>query len=108
MTAVHQPAQWQQPLPPHIRHDRLNQAVIRELTTGARIQTQGDFYVVLLRGHGVNNILHLLLTVFTAGLWLPIWLIVAMTNKETRAVMSVDEYGTVTEANTYGIPAARR
>lgn len=26
----------------------------------------------------VNHILHLLLTIFTAGLWLPVWIIIAM------------------------------
>lgn len=29
-------------------------------------------------GKGVNHVLHLLLTIFTAGLWLPVWIILAM------------------------------
>ena len=30
---------------------------------------------VMVRRKGTNHILHLLLTVFTAGIWLPIWLL---------------------------------
>jgi len=29
---------------------------------------------------GPNHVLHLLLTVFTAGLWLPVWIIIAIAN----------------------------
>jgi hypothetical protein len=31
----------------------------------------------LVKAHRTNHILHLLLTVFTAGLWLPVWIGVA-------------------------------
>lgn len=30
------------------------------------------------RGKGVNHVLHLLLTIFTGGLWLPVWIILAL------------------------------
>lgn len=32
-----------------------------------------------------NHILHLLLTVFTAGLWAPVWLFVSVSNGNARA-----------------------
>lgn len=34
--------------------------------------------VVVKRGGGVNHVLHLVLTLCTAGLWLPIWILDAM------------------------------
>lgn len=34
----------------------------------------------LFEKDGTNHILHLLLTVFTAGIWLPIWLLVGLNN----------------------------
>ena len=35
--------------------------------------------------YATNHILHLLLTVFTLGLWAPVWLIVAVVNNNNRA-----------------------
>ena len=32
---------------------------------------------------GPNHVLHLLLTIITFGLWLPVWLIIALRNKHT-------------------------
>lgn len=91
-TAVpnHQPR-----VPDYVRHDRLNQVVMYEIGTGHRIESQGDFYVVMVRGSGPNHVLHLLLTVFTLGLWLPVWVILGITQQPHRIVLSVDEYGVV-------------
>lgn len=30
---------------------------------------------------GPNHVLHALLTIFTAGFWLPVWIVIAMRNK---------------------------
>lgn len=31
-----------------------------------------------------NHVLHLLLSIFTVGLWIIVWIIIAMTNKDAR------------------------
>jgi hypothetical protein len=87
------------------RHDRLNQVVMHEISLGARIESQSDFYVVLVKGNRPNHVLHLLLTVFTLGLWLPIWILVAITRQERRIVLTVDESGVVRQLT--GVPAAQ-
>lgn len=62
--------------------------------------------VVIIQGKRPNHILHLLLSVVTFGLWLPIWGIVALTSKETRAVLTAYPDGTVT--NSLAIAAAEQ
>lgn len=41
-----------------------------------------------------NNILHLLLSVVTAGLWLPVWLLIAVNNAVERGRIErrIDKY----------------
>jgi transposase len=62
--------------------------------------------VVIVQGKRPNHILHLLLSVVTFGMWLPIWAILAITSKETRAVLTSYPDGTVT--NSLAIAAAER
>jgi hypothetical protein len=35
-------------------------------------------------GHRTNHVLHFILTVITAGLWLPVWIIVALSNRSKQ------------------------
>lgn len=58
--------------------------------------------VVMVHGKRPNHILHLLLSVVTFGLWLPVWLIVAATTREQRAVLTAHPDGTV--ANSLNAP----
>ena len=62
---------------------------------GWRVESQTDFQANLVKGHRTNHILHLILSIVTFGLWLIVWLIVALTNKENRRVVTVDEYGRI-------------
>jgi hypothetical protein len=54
--------------------------------------------VVVIHGRRPNHILHLLLSIVTMGLWLPVWLIVALSTKETRAVLTATPDGTVMDS----------
>jgi hypothetical protein len=59
-----------------------------------RVETQGDFYAIVASGQPVNHLLHLLLTVFTVGLWALVWYYLAVTSGSvTRVRLAVDEYG---------------
>ena len=77
------------------RKAKLADHVSQILATGGgwRVESQRDFDALLIRGHWPNHTLHLLLSVFTLGLWLLIWLIVAMASGEHRYRAYVDEYG---------------
>jgi hypothetical protein len=61
---------------------------------GWRVESRSEFQAVFARGHRPNHILHLLLTILTAGLWgLFVWLPLSIFGGEKRRMVSVDEYG---------------
>lgn len=43
----------------------------------------------------MKHILHLLLSVFTLGLWIPVWILLALTGGEEQVRLSVDPKGQV-------------
>ena len=55
---------------------------------GWRVESESDTYTVLVRGQRPNHILHLLLSVFTLGLWIIVWVIIAATGGEERQVIN--------------------
>ena len=81
--------------PAEERRALLSNEVTRLLRQGRRVESQSDYQAVLLRGKQVNHILHLLLSVFTAGIWLIVWL--SLLGKGIkRELVQVDEWGKVT------------
>lgn len=83
--AVPQP----QPLDPMATAQlQLAGAVAWWVSTGWRIESQTPIQAVMVRGRRPNHVLHLLLTIVTMGLWLPVWLVLALTSKEQRAVLT--------------------
>lgn len=60
-----------------------------------RIETRTPTWAVVMSGHRVNTVAHLLATVFLCGLWLPVWIIAEATGGEYRRTISVDEWGQV-------------
>lgn len=78
----------------------LQQAIIACTARSWRLQSSSASMAVMVSGggQGVNHILHLLLTVFTFGLWAPIWLLVAICGApapQQSLLITVDEYGNV-------------
>lgn len=66
-----------------------------QVANGARIESQGDFQAVVVRGHRVNHLLHFLIGIFTLGLWWIVWLVIAITGGEKRQMITVDQFGNV-------------
>ena len=64
-----------------------------EVTSGGRIESQGDFDAVVATGKDVNHTVHLIATIFTCGIWGLVWLVIALTGGVKRKMVSVDEYG---------------
>ncbi len=83
------------PLSPEERRTRLNQAVTRAIRAGWRIESQSDFQAIVVSGRRVNHVLHLLLSILLIGLWLIVWLILAITGGEKRWLIEVSETGVV-------------
>lgn len=52
---------------------------------------------VIFTGRPVNHLLHLVITVLTAGAWVLPWLIITITNHEDAHTLTVDDAGVVSE-----------
>jgi hypothetical protein len=63
---------------------------------GWRIENRSDFQATIAKGHRTNHILHLILTIVTLGLWLIVWILMAIIGGEKRRLASVDPYGNFT------------
>jgi hypothetical protein len=64
---------------------------------GWRIETRSDFQATIAKGKEIGHVLHLLLTVFTVGLWLIIWLVLGIAGGVKRKMITVDEFGNLVE-----------
>lgn len=88
------------------RRAALDARLARELAEGASLESQSGYNAVVLKGKKVNHILHLILSVLTAGLWLIVWALLVLTNKRQRIVLHVNDEGvvetTVTQVGTAG------
>jgi hypothetical protein len=78
---------------PDERKEALGRAIHTQVAQGARVESQGDYQAILVRGHRPNHMLHLVLSIVTLGLWLFVWLGVIAFGGEKRMSASVDEWG---------------
>jgi hypothetical protein len=75
------------------RKESLARMVTAQLANGQHVESQSDYQVVLVRGHRLNNTLHLIMTLITFGLWGIVWIALALTGGEKRSIVTVDEWG---------------
>lgn len=71
----------------------LSQYLVGSVRNGWRIETQLEFSAVLVTGNKVNHVLHLLIAIFTCGLWVFVWAFLAATGGERRMTVHVDDFG---------------
>ena len=81
-------------LTPTEREARMQEALIDAARFG-QVSLLGPFQAqVVIPAHKINHVLHLLLTIVTAGLWVIVWLVMAAQQEpEERHIVTVDEYG---------------
>jgi hypothetical protein len=92
------PAQYspQGAMPPEQRRALLAQQIASMVASqGARVESQSDFQAVLATGQPVNHVLHAIIFFCTCGIWLLVWLILALTGGVKRHLVTVDEFGNV-------------
>ena len=61
-----------------------------------RMGGRWEWPTTLVEGHRVNHVLHLLLSLCTFGLWIIVWVSLAVMGGEKRELFQVDAYGVVT------------
>ncbi|EJZ08103.1 gp108 protein [Mycolicibacterium vaccae ATCC 25954] len=84
------------PVPPMERQARLQEVLAQDVAVSrGRLESVTPYSAVIVTGRPVNHILHLLLTVFLCGFWLPIWVLIALTGGEKRSVLAVDQCGNI-------------
>jgi hypothetical protein len=77
------------------RINMLREFVIRQVANGASIELQENFSAVLIWGRKANHILHLLLSLVTFGLWIIVWILIAINSGEKRRLYQIDKYGRI-------------
>jgi hypothetical protein len=77
------------------RSKLLDDAVGQYLMAGYELRGRSGFQAAVgTNAQPVNHVLHLLIAVFTCGLWAIVWLLLALgAPKATTVYLSVDEYG---------------
>src|SRR5690348_2929518 len=78
------------------RRKALDRAVEDQVAdNAASVVLDGPTGVILgYRGH-TNHFGHAIMTLLTAGLWAPIWLIATVTRRQHRIRLTVDDWGNV-------------
>lgn len=86
----------------------LDEELVDLVGEGARVQARTPTSAVVEYGERVNHILHLLISVFLCGLWLPVWFFVAMSGGTRLRTLTVDEYGEIHESSPRGFRNSTR
>lgn len=85
------------PQPDQVRQHALQEHLSQYIAvTRGRVESVTPYSAVVVHGQKVNHVLHLLISVLLCGIWLPVWLVIALTGGEKRRVISVDACGNVT------------
>jgi hypothetical protein len=73
----------------------LDAALARFGAEGWRIENRSEFQATIAKGHRINHVLHLLLTILTLGFWAIVWIFLAIFGGEKRQLVTVDDFGNV-------------
>lgn len=86
-------------LTPEQRHQILSNTLMQVVAQGGRVEYADQFSATVVYGHRVNHLLHFLITILLLGIWLIVWIILAITGREKRQIITVDEWGRVSYRN---------
>ena len=77
--------------------ERFSKIVDDRVAGGWRIESRTDTIAVLVKGKPVSHLLHLVLSVFTLGLWIIVWVNVVAFGGERRSTIRLKENGKIME-----------
>lgn len=80
-------------LTPEERSERLAQLISQYAREGWRVESQSATQAQLVKGKPTNHVLHLLLSLVTLGIWIPVWICVAIFGGEKHKLVTVNERG---------------
>jgi hypothetical protein len=77
------------------RKAALDAALARFGAQGWRIENRSEFQATIAKGHRINHVLHLILTIVTLGIWAIVWILLAIFRGEKRQLVTVDDFGNI-------------
>ena len=84
------------PRSPEERRELLSRYVLSQVASGRyTIELEQPYRTVLASTKKVNHVLHLFLSVITFGLWLPIWVLMAISDRRKMLTLEIDEFGNI-------------
>lgn len=78
------------------RNNRLSDAIADGARHGWAVESTQPDQVIMVKGKPVRHWLHAILTILSAGLWLPVWIAVWWRYRTRRKIVRVDAQGVVT------------
>jgi hypothetical protein len=95
--ALHRPADLRTGpvLPGDQRTRLLDQVLDEELLKGAGVLARRPFEATLAYRRPVSHVLHAILSVVTGGLWVVVWIVMAIARTDDRVRLEVDPQGHV-------------
>lgn len=79
----------------------LAREVSKRVQGGYRVESQTATQAVLVKGRRPNHVLHLILSLVTLGVWIPVWFFVACFAGEKRQAITIGPDGSVEKARGY-------
>ena len=83
------------PLSLEDRQAILQQQVVAHAAKGWSVLSQTQTQASLVKGKDTNHVLHLILSVITLGLWIPVWIVVTIAAGKKTRLVTVNEQGSV-------------
>lgn len=73
----------------------LDAEVAEWIREGWRVESRSNFQAVMVSGRRVNHLLHFVISLATAGIWIFVWILLALAGGENRELLLVDAYGRI-------------
>ena len=86
-----------QPLAEVQRARILDREILSQAGYGVRLESRTADSAVVVSGRPLNETLHMTLSLFTLGLWVPVWLLVIAFGGEQRRTLRVDRAGQIVD-----------
>jgi hypothetical protein len=80
------------------RKANLDRRLSQDASQGWRIENRSDFQATIAKGKPIHHILHLILTILTAGAWAIVWILLAIFGGVKRRLITIDEFGNISDA----------
>lgn len=83
------------PIELEVRQKILQEQIMAHAAKGWTVLSQTQTQASLSKGKDTNHVLHLILSLITFGLWIPVWIVVTIAAGKKTRLITVNEQGSV-------------